>query len=290
MIREFAAAKINLTLRVGPVRPDGYHPVDSLVAFADWGDRLSFEPAETLSLDMTGEGADILRAEDGNLILKAAEILAGAAGIVEPGARIRLEKSIPLGSGLGGGSADAAATLRGLNRLWGMDWPDDMLAGLAAEIGSDVPACVLSRPLRMRGRGEIVELLEHWPALNALLVNPRVSVPTGRIFALYDTDPQRIGVMQNPVCLASGPAVAVIASGRNDLQPHAAGAVGLVADVLAALGELPGAHPVRMTGSGSTCFALFESQAAAVEAGRQLAAGHAGWLIQPATLGGTETA
>ena len=198
MIEEFAAAKLNLSLHVGPIRPDGYHPVDSLVVFADWGDRLSFEAADALSLEINGEGAETLRSEAGNLVLKAAETLAIAAGIDKPGARIRLDKSIPLGAGLGGGSADAAAALRGLNRLWELDWPEDMLAGLGAEIGSDVPACVLSRPLRMRGRGERTELLKAWPALPALLVNPRESVSTARIFALYDSDPQPIPAIETP--------------------------------------------------------------------------------------------
>lgn len=290
MTREFAAAKLNLTLHVGPARPDGYHPVDSLVVFADWGDRLSFEPADTLSLEIRGEGAETLRSETGNLVLKAAETLAMAAGLDAPGARIRLDKAIPLGAGLGGGSADAAAALRGLNRLWELDWPEDMLAGLGAEIGSDVPACVFSRPLRMRGRGERTELLETWPALPALLVNPRESVSTGRIFTLYDNDPQPIAAMGTPACGAAEQAIGIVAAGRNHLQPHAVTAAGVVGEVLKALEELPAARLVRMTGSGSTCFALFDSKDAADEAGHQIAAGHADWLIQPVMLGGSDAA
>lgn len=290
MIEEFAAAKVNLTLHVGPVRPDGYHPVDSLVVVADWGDRLRFEPAESLSLDIAGEGAETLRAETGNLVLKAAEMLAIAAGLDAPGARIRLDKSIPLGAGLGGGSADAAAALRGLNRLWDLDWPEDMLAGLGAEIGSDVPACVFSRPLRMRGRGERTELLERWPALPALLVNPRESVSTGRIFTLYDTDPRPIEAGATASAETVRDALEAIADCRNDLQPHAVTATGAVGKVLKALEELPAARLVRMTGSGSTCFALFDSNDAADEAGHEMAAGHADWLIQPVTLEGSDTA
>lgn len=290
MIREFAAAKVNLTLHVGPARPDGYHPVDSLVVFADWGDRLTFEPADTLSLEISGEGAETLRSETGNLVLKAAETLAMAAGLDAPGARLRLDKKIPLGAGLGGGSADAAAALRGLNRLWGLDWPEDMLAGLGAEIGSDVPACVFSRSLRMRGRGERTELLERWPALSALLVNPRESVSTGRIFALYDTAPVPIKARETPSAGTVGDALEAVAAGRNDLQPHAVTAAGVVGEVLEALEDLPGARLVRMTGSGSTCFALFDSKDAADEAGYQIAASHADWLIQPVTLGGSDAA
>lgn len=290
MTREFAAAKLNLTLHVGPVRPDGYHPVDSLVVFADWGDRLSFEPADMLSLEISGEGAKTLQSEPGNLVLKAAETLAMAAGLDAPGARIRLDKAIPLGAGLGGGSADAAAALRGLNRLWDLDWPEDMLAGLGAEIGSDVPACVFSRPLRMRGRGERTELLETWPALPALLVNPRASVSTGLIFAFYDTDPRAIEASETPSAETVHDAQEAVAAGRNDLEPHAITAAGVVGEVLKALEELPAARLVRMTGSGSTCFALFDSKDAADEAGHQIAAGHADWLIQPVMLGGSDAA
>lgn len=290
MIEEFAAAKLNLTLHVGPVRPDGYHPVDSLVVFADWGDRLSFEAADTLSLEISGEGAETLRSESRNLVLKAGEVLAMAAGIDAPGARIRLDKAIPLGAGLGGGSADAAAALRGLNRLWELDWPDDMLAGLGAEIGSDVPACVFSHPLRMRGRGERTALLERWPALPALLVNPRESVSTARIFALYDSDPQPVPALETPACDTAGQALGIIAAGRNDLQTHAVAAAGVVGEVLQTLEQLPGAHLVRMTGSGSTCFALFDSRAAADDAGRQIAPARPGWLVQPVTLEGNNAA
>lgn len=290
MIEEFAAAKLNLTLHVGPVRPDGYHPVDGLVVFADWGDRLSFEAAGTLSLEISGEGAETLRSESGNLVLKAAEVLAMAAGLDAPGARIRLDKAIPLGAGLGGGSADAAAALRGLNQLWELDWPEDMLAGLGAEIGSDVPACVVSRPQRMRGRGERTELLERWPALPALLVNPRESVSTARIFAFYDNDPQSIPAMETPSCDTAGQALGIIAASGNDLQGHTASASSVVSEVLEALEELPGARLVRMTGSGSTCFALFDSRAEADDAGRQIAAAQPGWLVQPVLLEGNNAA
>lgn len=290
MIEEFAAAKVNLTLHVGPLRPDGYHPLDSLVAFADWGDRLSFEPSGTVSLAIEGEGADALKGEADNLVLKAARTLAAAAGLDGVGARIRLEKSIPLGAGLGGGSADAAAALRGLNRLWELDWPDDMLAGLGAEIGSDVPACVFSRPLRMRGRGERIETLERWPTLTALFVNPRQGVSTGRIFARYDADPQPLGAAETPEADGVEAAVCTLRAGRNDLQRPAAAALPVIDEVLVALEELPGAQLVRMTGSGSTCFALFDSPGAAEGARHQIAARHAGWLIQPVRLGGTEIA
>lgn len=287
MIEEFAAAKVNLTLHVGPVRPDGYHPVDSLVVFAGWGDRLTFEPAKDIALKIAGESAETLRAEDGNLVLKAAQTLALAAGLEKAGARIRLHKEIPLGAGLGGGSADAAAALRGLNRLWALDWPDDMLAGIGAEIGSDVPACVLSQPLRMRGRGERVEPLTSWPELSAVLVNPREGVSTAAIFEQYDTDPKPLESANTPSAGAVTDALDIVTVGRNDLQVSAVRSSQSVESVLNALRDDPDARLVRMTGSGSTCFALYDAHEAAAHAAKRLKDKHPGWLVQPVLLGGS---
>ena len=290
MIEESAPAKVNLTLQVGPARPDGYHPVDSLVAFADWGDRLTFAASRELTLDIAGEGADVLRGEGDNLIMKAARLLATAAGLHHDGAHIRLQKQIPLGAGLGGGSADAAAALRGLNRLWSLDWPEDMLAGLAAEIGSDVPACVLSRPLRMTGRGERIEALGHWPDLPALLVNPGESVSTADIFKHYDHDPRPVRAEPTPLADSYAEALDVLRLADNALQPHAVRASRAVGDVLEALRRLPNEALVRMTGSGSTCFAVFESLEEADVAAGHVRSNHPDWLVQPVTLRGCEHA
>lgn len=289
MIEEFAPAKVNLTLQVGPARPDGYHPVDSLVVFADWGDRLTFHPSRELSLDIEGEGAQTLRGEDENLVLKAARLLATAAGLHHDGAAIRLHKQIPLGAGLGGGSADAAAALRGLNRLWALDWPEDMLAGLAAEIGSDIPACVMSRPLRMTGRGERLEALARWPEFPALIVNPRVSVSTARIFALYDDEPRPVQARSTPSAADRAAALDALRSAGNDLQSHAVRASADIETVLEALRETHAATLVRMTGSGSTCFALFESREDADIAAGHVLAQQPGWLVQPVTLQGSHS-
>lgn len=170
-IREFAPAKVNLTLRVGRARADGFHPLDSLVVFADWGDEIRVADSAAFLLSMSGEPSRRLAGGSDNLVMRAAIALQRAAGI-DRAARIHLAKSIPVEAGLGGGSADAAATLRGLNRLWGLGWPLDRLAELALDLGSDVPACLYSTPLRMRGIGEWIELVEIGPGLPAVIANP----------------------------------------------------------------------------------------------------------------------
>lgn len=191
-ITEFAPAKINLSLRVGRAREDGYHPLDSLVSFADWGDTITVREEIALMMSMSGEASEDLIEEENNLVLQAARALQDHAGI-DKGAIIHLHKEIPVASGLGGGSADAAATLRALNQLWELDLELDELAQIGLSIGADVPACVYSRPLRMRGIGEWIELIENFPAFNAVLINPGVKVSTGKVFEAFDeTDPPEL--------------------------------------------------------------------------------------------------
>ena len=151
---EFAPAKVNLSLRVGPPRADGYHPLDSLVVFADWGDALSAQPADTLTLSLTGPGAEGLQSDTQNLVLKAAYALRAAADQPELGAHLTLDKHLPVAAGLGGGSSDAAAALRVLNRVWDLGFSLKQLAEIGTVVGADVPACVHARPLRMQGIGE----------------------------------------------------------------------------------------------------------------------------------------
>jgi 4-diphosphocytidyl-2-C-methyl-D-erythritol kinase len=269
MLTEHAPAKINLALHLRQRRDDGYHDLESVFAFADFGDVLHADPAATLSLALCGPmalaGDDGLMGND-NLVLRAARALAAAAGITA-GARLVLEKHIPVAAGLGGGSADAAAALRLLNRLWGLGWPLDRLAPLAAALGADVPACLYGGTALGTGRGDA---LAPWPHALAgtplLLVNPRVAVATGAVFAGWDRI-DRGGI---------DPA-APLTTMRNDMTAAACAIAPVIGDVLAALDAAGGATLVRMSGSGATCLALYPDDAGRDAAAAALA-GRAWWV------------
>lgn len=266
MISEYAPAKINLALHLRRRRPDGYHDLESIFAFTRFCDTLTGDAAEGLTLTLDGPTAAAADVGDDNLVLRAARALAAAAGI-RAGARLHLHKQIPVAAGLGGGSADAAATLRLLNRLWQLDWPLDRLAELAAPLGADVPVCVYSRTLFGAGKGEA---LTPWPQDYAgtpvLLVNPRVAVATGPVFAGWDRQ-DRGGIA------ATMPLRAL----RNDMTAAAVALQPVIADVLAALSAQGDASLVRMSGSGATCLALYPNTAARDRAAAALA--DRGWWL-----------
>jgi 4-diphosphocytidyl-2-C-methyl-D-erythritol kinase len=268
---EFAPAKVNLALHLRRRRDDGYHDLETVFAFTAFGDTIAVAPADTLSLAVTGPFAAAAGQGSDNLVLRAARGLAEAAGVAA-GAALTLEKHIPVAAGLGGGSADAGAALRLLNRFWGLDWAEARLLALAAGLGADVPACVRSRTSHGAGRGDV---LVDWPVDVAgtpiLLVNPRVAVATGPVFAGWD----RI----DHGGLASG---APLQSLRNDMTAAAIGIAPVIAVVLAALADTPGATLVRMSGSGATCFALYADAADCTAAAASLAA-H-GWWLAPTRL------
>jgi 4-diphosphocytidyl-2-C-methyl-D-erythritol kinase len=243
--REIAPAKLNLALHVRGKLADGRHRIETIFAFCTDGDRLSAEPAEGLSLEVGGPFAHELGNGEDNLVLKAARALAEAAG-VEGGAAITLEKKLPVASGLGGGSADAAATLRLLTSLWSID-PKHAEA-VAPTLGSDVPACLLSLPARGEGAGDELTPLE-LPELSGtpvLLVNPRVQVSTGEAYGRWD------GVDQGPLTDWQ--------HGRNGLEAAAIALAPQIETVLAWLTLQAGAERTRMSGSGATCFALLDSE------------------------------
>jgi 4-diphosphocytidyl-2-C-methyl-D-erythritol kinase len=243
---ETAFAKINLALHVREKRADSHHAIETIFAFCEDGDELSAEKARDLVLEIEGPFASGLDAND-NLVVRAAEALA-RANRVESGACLRLRKLLPLASGLGGGSADAAATLRLLNRLWGLNRPDRHLENVARQLGADVPACVRSATVRGEGRGdELKPVDENLSGTPVLLVNPRVELSTAQVFASWNgTDRGKLTGWRH---------------GRNDLQPAAASLAPQIDGVLAWLSVQEGATLVRMSGSGATCFALFETQA-----------------------------
>jgi 4-diphosphocytidyl-2-C-methyl-D-erythritol kinase len=231
---------------------------------------LTAEPAPDLSLAIDGPFAAGLSAGGDNLVLRAAAALRREAGVAA-GAAIRLAKRLPVASGIGGGSADAAAALRLLARLWAVEIPAERLHAIAAELGADVPACLLSRTCRGEGRGDRLVPLAA-PALSGLpvlLVNPGVPTPTGPVFAGWD----RI----DRGALGGGDPLAAALAGRNDLQPPAEVLVPMVAEVVALLGAQAGVTLARMSGSGATCFALFDDLAARDAADRAVATVQPGW-------------
>ena len=288
MISEFAPAKINLTLRVGPIRNDGYHPVDSVVVFADWGDRLSVSSSQGFNLSINGEGADTLGDEPDNLVLKAARLLHKTAELpVSTGASIHLDKAIPLGSGLGGGSADAAAAFRALNRLWALNWPLDKLADLGAKIGSDIPACIWSKPLCMTGRGELIDLINPWPELHGVLCLPGISVSTARVFAAFDqAAPNPLGQTSMAVIDNHADALPFLTRNHNDLQPAAIHEAPVISTCMTAMRETEKPMLVRMSCSGSTVFAIYENRAASEDAADLLEKKNPTWKFVPVRFGG----
>jgi len=282
MISVFAPAKVNLSLHVVGKRADGYHLLDSLVAFAGVGDTLDFTPAATLTLEVGGPTAGLIPSQGENIVLKAARLLAEAAGVTR-GAAIRLTKRLPVAAGIGGGSADAAAALKGLMRLWDVTLPAERLAALALSIGADVPVCLAGRPMRMQGIGEVLEPAPALPAAWLVLVNPMVPLHTPPVFKA------RQGPFSAAEPLTQSPAdaralAAALAARRNDLTQPAISIEPVVGEVLAALAAGEGCLLARMSGSGATCFGLYATEAEARAAATRLQAAWPGWWVAPAVL------
>jgi 4-diphosphocytidyl-2-C-methyl-D-erythritol kinase len=280
-IIEFAPAKINLSLRVGQRDEAGYHPIDSLVVFADWGDEVRVRDAPGLMLTAAGDASRDLCEQDQNLVLKTARVVQKHAGI-QDGAEIHLQKTIPVAAGMGGGSADAAATLRALNRLWGLGMSQDELAQLAIMIGADVPACIYSRPLRMRGIGDWIELLDPFPSFHAVIVNPGVPVSTRDVFDAFDRR-SPVASIETPPC--SDDVMAWLIDEPNDLQVPAVVLAPQITLSLDALNAQNGSRLVRMSGSGASCFGLYKSAELASLAAEKIRSDHPDWVVQATTLG-----
>ena len=272
-LTEPAPAKVNLFLHVTGRRADGYHLLDSLVVFAGIGDAVTARDADDLRLSVTGPFAAGLAAEPNNLVLRAAHALAAEAGIA-PRAHLTLEKRLPVASGIGGGSADAAAALRLLCRLWNLRPDYDALLRLAARLGADVPVCLGSRSRRMSGIGEILGPVPPLPNCGLLLANPGVAVSTADVFR------RRTAAFSPPANLPDQWADAAALTGTlraagNDLQPPAVALCPEIETVLRAIDSQPGCLLARMSGSGATCFGLFPHPAAAAQAAAAL--GGVGW-------------
>ena len=281
-LAEFAPAKVNLTLHVLGRRPDGYHEIESLVAFADVGDRLIFIPGAALELDVTGPTAQAAGASGDNLVLKAARALAERVDGLRLG-RFRLEKQLPVAAGLGGGSSDAAAALRLLARANGLSLVDERVREAARVTGADVPVCLDPKARTMRGIGEILSDPFALPELPAVLVNPGVAVPTKDVFAALAApalaSPARADDFFE-ITTDAAALVSLLAARRNDLEIPAVRLQVVIADVLKALQASPGCLLARMSGSGATCFALLGSAAAARDAAQRMQVDHPGWWVR----------
>jgi 4-diphosphocytidyl-2-C-methyl-D-erythritol kinase len=288
---ESAPAKVNLTLRVLGRRADGYHDLESLVAFADVADRLALTVGDALTLTVLGPGASQAGVEADNLVTKAARALAARVPGLRAGA-FRLDKNLPVAAGLGGGSADAAAALRLLARANKLAPNDPRLHDAARATGADVPVCLDPRPRIMRGIGEILSAPLPLPRLHALLVNPGVAVPTKLVFSGWKPSANPIRASDTAANFADLPnmqneeeLLRWLASEPSDLETPAIALEPAIAEVLASLRAAAGCRLARMSGSGATCFALFSSAADSASAGKSLRVKFPDWWIVETVLG-----
>lgn len=297
---ETALAKINLALHVRARRPDGYHEIETLFAFCRDGDTVTVETAEADSFALTGPFAELLAGEGNNLVLAARDAFATAHGPLPPLA-ITLDKRLPIASGIGGGSADAAATLRALGRLMEVDAAE--LADIALALGSDVPACLFGESAIGGGRGEELDPVEGLTGVAVLLVNPGSAVSTGQVFRGWDgvdrgpfrhpglvpgsaapNGPRPLGHGESRYKFGMTDWVSVATDNRNDLEAPAFVIAPVIANVLDRLNSQSGVTLARMSGSGATCFALFDSEAACSIARTAIAAAHPDWWCLESTL------
>ncbi|PZQ97994.1 MAG: 4-(cytidine 5'-diphospho)-2-C-methyl-D-erythritol kinase [Cereibacter sphaeroides] len=275
-ISAFAPAKINLCLHVTGRRPDGYHLLDSLVAFADVGDRIEVTEASDLTLQITGPQADGLSAGNDNLVLRAARLLGAGRG-----AAIRLDKVLPVASGIGGGSADAAAALRALSALW-----DVPLLGREAvlRLGADVPVCLDAQPMRMSGVGEVLEPLGALPQAGIVLVNPRQGLSTPAVFGHLESRDNPPLPHPLPDFATLDDLIGFLQQTRNDLEAPAIRLLPVIAAINTAITAQPGCRFARMSGSGATCFGLFQDLRQAKLAAEAIRAAEPGWWVEAAGL------
>lgn len=275
MIVEIAPAKINLALHVRRRRTDGYHDLETLFAFLKHGDTITLRPASSASFGVIGPFAAALSGEGDNLVLRAAAAFVDHFGDPGPLA-IELDKHLPVASGIGGGSADAAATLRALARLSGVAATDPRLFAIAESLGADVPACLFGRSAVGTGKGERLDPIDGLNDAPVLLVNPGVAVATGPVFRGWD------GIDRGGI--GQGSLLDRAIAGRNDLEPSARLLAPVIGDVVALLLAEPGVVLARMSGSGATCFAIFDSVDARAQAASAIRAAHPDWWCLESTL------
>jgi 4-diphosphocytidyl-2-C-methyl-D-erythritol kinase len=285
-IAEHALAKVNLCLHVVGRRDDGYHLLETMVVFADFGDTLTLERADNDAFTVSGPSSDEIGQGTENSVIEARDRLRRLLiekGVDAPPVSITLEKNLPVAAGIGGGSADAAACLRGLQRLWTGKLDLRVLDGIALDIGADVPMCLRSVPLIASGIGEVILPLEDIPSFGLVLANPHIAISTPEVF-------RKLEMRRNPPIpsglrlrskTAFGESIATL---RNDLETPATALAPQIADVRSAIAET-GALVAGMSGSGATCFGLYDTTQAAREAETELRRRHGEWYIASGSTG-----
>jgi 4-diphosphocytidyl-2-C-methyl-D-erythritol kinase len=282
-LEELARAKVNLFLHVRGRRPDGRHTLESLAVFPEIGDLLTAERSPIRSLSLDGPFALQLGTGEDNLVIRAVERL-GAAVEAPTGVALRLDKRLPVSSGIGGGSADAAAALRLAMRLWGRSPDAQTLAALALGLGADVPACLSSAPALMAGQGEILRPAPPFPAFWLVLANPLRAVSTAEVFAGLERRANPPGDAAPARFDDLGLLVAWLSRQRNDLEAPARVIAPVIGAVLGALRWTEGCLLARMSGSGATCFGLFATERQALAAAVAVGAANPGWWVAPARV------
>lgn len=280
-IEVIAPAKVNLALHIVGQRADGRHSLESLVAFTRIGDRIRFEPAARDSFELTGPFAAGLRDETANLVLAARDRLRAQfpASACDP-VRICLEKNLPIAAGVGGGSSDGAATMKALARYWRLDVDPDGLCAMALALGADLPMCIAARPLVASGIGERLRPVGHLPALHLVLVNPGVPVATGAVFAALARKCNP-ALPDDPLSGSLSAWIDWLSFTRNDLETPARAIAPPIAHALDALRQ-SGAAVARMSGSGATCYGLFENEEAQRRAADRIRQAGSGWFVMAA--------
>ena len=277
-VTEDAPAKVNLALHVTGQRHDGYHLLETMVVFTEFGDRVAVRLADADAFDVTGPFAEAVTKGGDNLVLRASDLLRSLSDRDLPPVSIMLEKNLPVASGVGGGSSDAAATLRALVQLFKLSVSPAKLAEAALALGADLPMCLEAKTLLARGVGEETKPVEGWPTLAMVLINPGVAVATPDIFrALAKRDNPPLPAPPRRPDFAT--IVEWLKTARNDLEPAAVSIAPQITDALAALNRSSAAL-ARMSGSGATCFGLYPSQAAATRAAAEISASRPGWFVE----------
>ncbi|RWN58329.1 MAG: 4-(cytidine 5'-diphospho)-2-C-methyl-D-erythritol kinase [Mesorhizobium sp.] len=273
-----AHAKINLALHVTGRRADGYHTIESLAVFTRFGDRVDIELADSDGFFVSGRYASAVPLDDSNLVVKARDALRKQAGArYTPPVAIRLEKNLPVASGVGGGSSDAGTALRGLVEIWRLDLDDADLARVGLSLGADVPMCLMAKPLIARGVGDELSAVPGFPALGLVLVNPGTTIATAEVFnALSDRDNE--GLPPLPRSLDFHSIRNWLEITRNDLEPAARAIQPAIGKALSVLNKA-GAGFARMSGSGATCFGLFETGNVAKRAAVEIRSRHPDWFV-----------